>query len=196
MQKFGLKKIVNENKYHGLNEAHTDDREHNESWSLETSNIIGNENDDTAMYGNMLACDGKSVNNDVGDAKNMNTYKISYERSIERADNSRKKTSDFKQYKSKREKIKKKTVTRSYDNKNISRIVLPAVEQGTRPSASDQAESEKYATRSKSCQNHSPYKHQSWFYGFQTKSKTKEKEMDKRRVCESYRLLLLCFRKA
>ena len=76
--------------------------ENNESWGLETSDIIGNENDDTAMYGNMLACDGKSVNNDVGDAKNMNTYKISYERSIERADNSGKKTDDFKQYKSKR----------------------------------------------------------------------------------------------
>ena len=54
------------------------------------------------MYGNMLACEGKSVNNDVGDAKNMNIYKISYERSIERADNSGKKTDDFKQYKSKR----------------------------------------------------------------------------------------------
>ena len=31
MEKFGLKKIVNENKYHEINEAHTDDREHNES---------------------------------------------------------------------------------------------------------------------------------------------------------------------
>ena len=64
MQKFGLKKIVNEKKYHGLNEAPIDDREHNESWGLETSNIIGNENDDTAMYDN---CDGKSVNKDVED---------------------------------------------------------------------------------------------------------------------------------
>ena len=26
MEKFGLKKKVNENKYHGINEAHTDDR--------------------------------------------------------------------------------------------------------------------------------------------------------------------------
>ena len=91
MEKFGLNKIVNEKKYHGLNEANTDDREHNESWGLETSNIIGNENDDTAIYGNMFARDGKSVNNDVGDTKNMNIYKISYEISIERADNSRKK---------------------------------------------------------------------------------------------------------
>ena len=101
MKKFGLKKIVNEKKYHEINEAHIDDREHNESWGLETSNIIGNENDDTAMYGNMLARDGKSFNNNVGDTKNMNTYKISYERSIERAGNSRKKTDDFNQYKSK-----------------------------------------------------------------------------------------------
>ena len=78
--------------------------EDNGSWGLETSNIIGNENDDTAMYSNMLACDGKSVNNDVGDTKNMNIYKISYERSIERAGNSKKKTDDFNQYKSKRKK--------------------------------------------------------------------------------------------
>ena len=107
-QKFGLNKIINEKKYHGINEAHIDDREHNESWGLETSDIIGKENDDTAMYGNMLAHDANSVNNDVGDTKNMNIYKIRYERSIERAGNTSKKTDDFNQYKSKREKIKKK----------------------------------------------------------------------------------------
>ena len=169
------------NKYHEINEAHIDDREHNESWGLETFIIIGNENDETAMYGNILACDRKSVNNYVGDTKNMNTYKISYERSIDRAGNSRKKTDDFNQYKSKRKKIKKKIVTRSYDNENISRIVLPAVEQGTRLSASDQAESEKYATRSNSSQNHSPYEHKSGIIpksgsmGSNIKSKTKEK---------------------
>ena len=59
------------------------------------------------MYGNMLARNGKSVNNDVGDTKNMNTYKISYKRSIERAGNSRKKTDDFNRYKSKRKKKEK-----------------------------------------------------------------------------------------
>ena len=62
-----------------------------ESWGLEASYIIGNENDDdTTMYGNMLAHDGKSVDNNVGNTKNMNNYKISYERSMERTGNSSK----------------------------------------------------------------------------------------------------------
>ena len=111
-ENFGLNKIINEKKDRKI-------YEHNESWGLETSNIIGNVNDDdTAMYGNMLTHDGKSVNNNVGDTKNMNIYKISYEKSIERAGNSSKMIDDFNQYKSKRKKIKK-TATRSYDNKNI-----------------------------------------------------------------------------
>ena len=84
----------------------------------------------------------------------------------------------------------------------MSRIVFPAVEQVTRPSASDQTESKKYATRSNSSQNHSQYKHQSGFVpksgsmGSTPNQKQKRKEWTREEYVEVIYCYLLCFRKA